>query len=78
MIELPVVSNKSETAASHTAEVPLNFKYPVRKSRKVFIGKVPVGGGSPISVQTMTKTKTSDIDATVRQIVEAADAGCDI
>ncbi len=78
MIELPVVSNKSETAASHTAEFPLNFKYPVRKSRKVFIGKVPVGGGSPISVQTMTKTKTSDIDATVRQIVEAADAGCDI
>ncbi len=78
MIELPVVSNKSETAASHTAVVPLNFKYPVRKSRKVFIGKVPVGGGSPISVQTMTKTKTSDIDATVRQIVEAADAGCDI
>ncbi|HQT92720.1 MAG TPA: flavodoxin-dependent (E)-4-hydroxy-3-methylbut-2-enyl-diphosphate synthase [Candidatus Kryptobacter bacterium] len=78
MIELPVVSNKSETAASHPAEVPLNFKYPVRKSRKVFIGKVPVGGGSPISVQTMTKTKTSDIDATVRQIVEAAEAGCDI
>jgi (E)-4-hydroxy-3-methylbut-2-enyl-diphosphate synthase len=78
MIDLPVISNKSETAASHTAEVPLNFKYPARKSRKVFIGKVPVGGGSPISVQTMTKTKTSDIDATIRQIMEAADAGCDI
>lgn len=37
-----------------------------------------MGGGAPISVQTMTKTKTSDVDATLAQIREAADAGCDI
>ncbi len=78
MIDLPVISNKSEQAHAESAGVPLNLKYPLRKSRKVQIGNVPVGGGSPISVQTMTKTKTSDIDATVKQIVEAADAGCDI
>ena len=49
-----------------------------RKSRKVYVGGVPVGGDAPISVQTMTKTKTSDIEATVQQIKEAEEAGCDI
>ncbi len=49
-----------------------------RKTRKVIVGGVPIGGGAPISVQTMTKTKTSDIEATVKQIIEVADAGCDI
>ncbi len=49
-----------------------------RKSRKVFVGGVPIGGDSPISVQTMTKTKTSNIEATVQQIKEAEEAGCDI
>lgn len=49
-----------------------------RKSRKVLVGGVPVGGDSPITVQTMTKTKTADVEATVRQIKEAEEAGCDI
>lgn len=49
-----------------------------RKSRKVFVGGIAIGGDAPISVQTMTKTKTSDIEATVRQIKEAEEAGCDI
>ncbi len=49
-----------------------------RKSRKIFVGGVPIGGDSPISVQTMTKTKTSDIEATVKQIKDAEEAGCDI
>lgn len=49
-----------------------------RISKKVFIGGVPVGGNAPITVQTMTKTKTSDIEATVQQIKEAEEAGCDI
>jgi (E)-4-hydroxy-3-methylbut-2-enyl-diphosphate synthase len=78
MIELPVISNQTERVNPPSPELPLNFNQPKRKSRKVFIGKVPVGGGAPITVQTMTKTKTSDVDATVKQIVEAADAGCDI
>ncbi len=78
MVELPVVSDKPEPKGVVSTESPLKFNFPKRKSRKVLIGNVPVGGGSPISVQTMTKTKTSDIDATVKQIAEAAEAGCDI
>ncbi|MBI1803588.1 MAG: flavodoxin-dependent (E)-4-hydroxy-3-methylbut-2-enyl-diphosphate synthase [Ignavibacteriae bacterium] len=49
-----------------------------RKTRQVSIGGILVGGNAPISVQTMTKTKTSDVAATVAQIKQAADAGCDI
>lgn len=49
-----------------------------RKSRKIFVGGVPIGGDAPISVQTMTKTKTSDIEATVKQIKQVEEAGCDI
>jgi (E)-4-hydroxy-3-methylbut-2-enyl-diphosphate synthase len=44
----------------------------------VNIGGIRVGGDAPISVQTMTKTKTSDVEGTVNQIRQAADAGCDI
>lgn len=49
-----------------------------RKTRQVNVGGVLVGGSAPISVQTMTKTKTSDIAGTVGQIRQAAEAGCDI
>ncbi len=42
------------------------------------VGNVPVGGDSPISVQSMTKTRTSDIDATVKQIKSLEMAGCHI
>jgi (E)-4-hydroxy-3-methylbut-2-enyl-diphosphate synthase len=49
-----------------------------RKTRRMSIGGVPVGGGAPISVQSMTNTKTSDVDATVAQIRRLEDAGCEI
>ncbi len=49
-----------------------------RKSREIHVGSVPVGGDSPISVQSMTNTLTHDIDATVAQINACADAGADI
>jgi (E)-4-hydroxy-3-methylbut-2-enyl-diphosphate synthase len=49
-----------------------------RKTRQVNIGGIKVGGGAPISVQTMTKTKTDDVAGTVAQINAAADAGADI
>ena len=49
-----------------------------RKSRKIMVGSVPVGGDSPISVQTMTNTLTTDIAATVAQIQAVADVGADI
>lgn len=59
----------------------IHYTYKVgirRNTRQVNVGGIPIGGGSPISVQTMTKTKTSDVEDTVKQIIEAAEAGCDI
>ncbi|MGE3477647.1 MAG: flavodoxin-dependent (E)-4-hydroxy-3-methylbut-2-enyl-diphosphate synthase [Rhodospirillaceae bacterium] len=49
-----------------------------RKSRQIHVGKVAVGGGAPISVQTMTNTLTHDVDATVAQVRAAEAAGADI
>ncbi len=49
-----------------------------RTSRQIFVGKVPVGGGAPISVQTMTNTDTSDVKATLEQVQRCAIAGADI
>ncbi len=49
-----------------------------RKTRRIYVGKVPVGGGAPVSVQTMTKTDTRDVAATVAQIRELEEMGCDI
>ena len=49
-----------------------------RKSRQIMVGKVPVGGDAPISVQTMTNTDSSDVKATLAQIIRAADVGADI
>ena len=44
-----------------------------RESRQIMVGNVPVGGGAPISVQTMTNTDTRDVAATVAQVQAAAD-----
>ena len=52
--------------------------FPRKKTRLIHVGDVPVGGGSPISVQSMTTTKTYDIGATLQQIAELTAAGCDI
>ena len=49
-----------------------------RTSRKIHVGSVPVGGDAPISVQTMTNTDTTDVKATVAQVLAAAEAGADI
>lgn len=49
-----------------------------RKSRQIMVGSVPVGGGAPISVQSMTNTETTDIAATVDQIKRIQLAGADI
>ncbi|QHC22970.1 flavodoxin-dependent (E)-4-hydroxy-3-methylbut-2-enyl-diphosphate synthase [Streptomyces sp. GS7] len=53
---------------------------PVRRrpTRQLRVGTVPVGGGAPVSVQTMTTTNTADVDATLRQIAAVTAAGCDI
>lgn len=49
-----------------------------RKSRQIMVGNVPVGGGAPIAVQSMTNTETMDVAATVAQIRRLEDAGADI
>ncbi|MFQ8430559.1 flavodoxin-dependent (E)-4-hydroxy-3-methylbut-2-enyl-diphosphate synthase [Amaricoccus sp. W119] len=49
-----------------------------RQSRRIHVGPVPVGGGAPISVQTMTNTLTHDVRATVEQVLRCAEAGADI
>ena len=49
-----------------------------RKSRKIKVGSIHVGGDAPISVQSMTTTKTTDINGTLQQIAELTAAGCDI
>lgn len=49
-----------------------------RKTRQIKVGKVAIGGGAPISVQTMTKTDTRNVDATLAQLHELAAAGVDI
>lgn len=49
-----------------------------RPTRQIAVGKVLVGGGAPISVQSMTITKTADVEGTLQQIYALAAAGCDI
>ena len=46
--------------------------------RQIFVGKVPIGGGAPVAVQTMTKTETANLAATMEQIHKVAEAGADI
>ena len=51
---------------------------PRKKTRKIKVGTVDVGGDAPVSVQSMCTTKTTDIDATLQQIAELTASGCDI
>lgn len=50
----------------------------VKKSKRVGVGNIFIGGGSPIPVQSMTNTDTHDFDSTYRQVKALSDAGCDI
>ena len=49
-----------------------------KKTRTIYVGRVPVGGGNPVSVQSMTKTDTRDVKATAKQIKALEKAGCEI
>ncbi|KUL44033.1 flavodoxin-dependent (E)-4-hydroxy-3-methylbut-2-enyl-diphosphate synthase [Streptomyces regalis] len=59
-------------------EVPLRPIAERRVSRQIQVGPVAVGGGAPVSVQSMTTTRTSDIGATLQQIAELTASGCQI
>jgi (E)-4-hydroxy-3-methylbut-2-enyl-diphosphate synthase len=70
---LPITDTKA------SEEQPLaTHPFRRRKTRRVMVGSIPVGGNAPISVQTMTKTKTSNVRATVEQIKQCEEAGVDI
>jgi (E)-4-hydroxy-3-methylbut-2-enyl-diphosphate synthase len=62
----------------HTARVDAAVTFPRRQTRQIHVGSVPVGGGAPISIQSMTITKTADVEGTLQQIYALAAAGCDI
>src|SRR5512133_3415425 len=51
---------------------------PMASERQIQVGGVPVGGGAPVVVQTMTKTETANLEATMRQIRTVAEAGADL
>jgi (E)-4-hydroxy-3-methylbut-2-enyl-diphosphate synthase len=70
MFELPILPVENGKTSMDTI--------PRRKSRRVMVGTIPVGDGAPISVQTMTKTKTGDVKATVDQVLRSVEAGVDI
>ncbi|MEU4107607.1 flavodoxin-dependent (E)-4-hydroxy-3-methylbut-2-enyl-diphosphate synthase [Streptomyces sp. NPDC048208] len=59
-------------------EVPARPVATRRVSRQIQVGPVAVGGGAPVSVQSMTTTRTSDIGATLQQIAELTASGCQI
>ncbi|GAA3812027.1 4-hydroxy-3-methylbut-2-en-1-yl diphosphate synthase (flavodoxin) [Cellulomonas soli] len=59
-------------------QAPAPVLAPRRPTRKIKVGKVEVGGDAPVSVQSMTTTPTTDINATLQQIAALTAAGCDI
>src|SRR5881398_3775604 len=54
------------------------YTRPMASERQIHVGGVPIGGGAPVAVQTMTKTETANLPATMDQIRRVADAGADI
>jgi len=75
----PVVDTRTMTSIGlGMPAMPPETLSPRKKTRKIKVGTVDVGGDAPVSVQSMTTTKTTDINATLQQIAELTAAGCDI
>ena len=71
--------SKSKESATGSLQKPgSGTLFKRRKTRQVKIGSVPIGGGAPIAVQSMTKTHTQDVGATLDQIKRLEEAGCEI
>src|SRR5258705_3466718 len=60
------------------ARRPDGYPLDMASRRQIWVGGVPIGGGAPVAVQSMTKTETADYEATMRQIRAIADAGGDL
>src|SRR5690348_11955197 len=56
----------------------LHYTHRVASERQIKVGNVAIGGGAPVVVQSMTLTKTHDVEATTGQIAALASAGCEI
>ena len=72
-LELKVVDGNGNTQSDGRPMATAPFRR--RATRRVMVGGIPVGGDAPISVQTMTKTKTADVEATVAQILRCRECG---
>ena len=66
------------TAEWAAMEPSADLLWPRRPTRRIHVGSVAVGGGAPVSVQSMTTTKTADVEGTLAQVYELAAAGADI
>jgi len=71
---VPLVCHKHQILDKSDREKPMKRK----KTRRIYVGSVPVGGGAPIAVQSMTNTDTRDVSSTVAQINHLHEAGCEI
>src|SRR3954465_10532639 len=60
------------------AQIGGGYPLSMASRRQIWVGGVPIGGGAPVAVQTMTKTETADFEATMREIRFAAEAGGDL
>ena len=87
MIDFAVIQPMHYTCRDMRAfsSSPLSYHQPGKEpmykrtqTRKVMVGEVAIGGGAPVSVQSMTTTDTTDIDATLDEILRLQDMGCDI
>ena len=67
-----------QSGQNRGVEITSQLLTPRRRTREIAVGKVKVGGDNPISVQSMTTTKTANVDATLEQIYALAAAGADI
>jgi (E)-4-hydroxy-3-methylbut-2-enyl-diphosphate synthase len=68
---------KASTSADRLI-APSGYPFNMASKRQIFVGGVPIGGGAPVVVQTMTKTETANLTATMAQIRKVADAGADL
>src|SRR3954470_19161988 len=64
--------------SAERGETTRSYPVPVASRRQIFVGDVPIGGGAPVAVQTMCKTETANLEATMDQIRTVADAGADL
>jgi (E)-4-hydroxy-3-methylbut-2-enyl-diphosphate synthase len=69
---------QATSALAQAPPVATPVRWPRRPTRQIMVGQVPVGGGAPITVQSMTITKTADVDGTLAQIYALHAAGADI